>query len=267
MRHAHDAEGEQLALEMQKKPEDETLRRIASDWLEAHGTWTYTVGLDLGQRQDPSALAAVGRGGTRSGVALTYRCVGLQRWHLGTPYPQVVEDTRKLLTRPELRDAPLVVDQTGVGVAVVDFFRERLDRHLVAVNITGGRQCSRLPNGDWSVPKIDLVAVIQSLMGRRMLALPPRTRHKLAGVLEAELRNFKVKVTQAGNETMSAWRESDNDDLELALAISCWFSDRGGAVIDNTAAASSGRSAIALAPEGVFHSSPSPARRDGGYAI
>ncbi len=227
---------------------------------------TYTVGLDLGQKQDPSALTLIERVACpKSGEPLAYNCRGLERWPLGTPYPEIVRRVDYLMSKPQLKEAPLVVDQTGVGLAVVDMFRLVLDRTIVPVNITGGKQCHRLPNGDWSVPKIDLVAVIVSLMGRRMLFFPPG--HRLRKALENELRNFKVKVTQAGNETFSAWRENDNDDLVLALSVACWYADRSGAAIDNSKAATSGRSLLADAPAGVFGVRPDSARRDGGYPI
>jgi hypothetical protein len=225
---------------------------------------TYTVGLDLGQRQDPSALIVIERVADATGEAVAYHCRGLERWHLGTPYPEVIARTRHIMDTPQLRESPLVIDQTGVGVAVVDMFRLVLDRVIVPVNITGGKQCSRLPNGDWSVPKFDLVAVIQSLMGRRLLRFP--RGHRLAKVLVDELRNFKVKVTAAANETFMG-REGANDDMVLSLAVAAWYADRAGAVIDNAAAASSGKSLLADAPAGVFGTERRPQRLDGGYQL
>jgi len=226
---------------------------------------TYTVGLDLGQRQDPSALVVIEREAAADGTPTAYRCLGLERWPLGTPYLEVVARTRAVMDAPPLKEAPLVVDQTGVGVAVVEMFRHAIDRVLVPVNITGGKQCHRLPSGDWSVPKFDLVAVIQSLLGRRLLTFP--RGHRLCKVLVDELRNFKVRVTAAANETYSAWRDSDKDDMVLALACSLWYADRAAGVIDNSKAASSGRSLLADAPAGVFGPGPMTPRFDGGYPL
>jgi hypothetical protein len=35
-----------------------------------------------------------------------------------------------------------------------------------------------------------------------------------------------VKVTAAANEVFKAWRDGDNDDLVLALAIAAWQAER-----------------------------------------
>ena len=43
-----------------------------------------------------------------------------------------------------------------------------------------------------------------------------------AGLLRAELLNFRVKITAAANETFGAWREGEHDDLVLAVALACW---------------------------------------------
>ena len=47
----------------------------------------------------------------------------LERFPLGTPYPEVVEVVRELLKTPPLPGALVAVDQTGVGRAVVEMLR------------------------------------------------------------------------------------------------------------------------------------------------
>src|SRR5205085_2524303 len=70
-----------------------------------------------------------------------FACPHLQRWPLGTPYPQIVEDVRALLSRPPLAGCILGIDATGVGRAVADLFRRgRLNATLRPVVITGGHQ-------------------------------------------------------------------------------------------------------------------------------
>src|SRR5258708_19783274 len=85
----------------------------------------YLIGLDLGQSRDYSALAIVqrvwnpvadGMGRLVSHYALRH----LQRWPLHTSYPAVVADLAGLVRTPPLSWPVLVVDQTGVGQAVVD---------------------------------------------------------------------------------------------------------------------------------------------------
>jgi hypothetical protein len=41
-----------------------------------------------------------------------------------------------------------------------------------------------------------------------------------------ELRNFTIKTTAAGNDTMATLRERDHDNLVLASALRCWWSEQ-----------------------------------------
>jgi hypothetical protein len=34
-----------------------------------------------------------------------------------------------------------------------------------------------------------------------------------------------VKVSAAGNEAFTGWRERDHDDLVLAVALACWLAE------------------------------------------
>jgi hypothetical protein len=209
----------------------------------------YFAGLDLGQLADPSAAAVVERTVyPRSGARPTYSVRHLQRWPLGTPYPQIVEAVRALLARPNpatgapllgsarpnpatgaplLGSARLVVDATGVGRAVVDLFRllPELTGRLTAVSITGGKG-SRWDDKSaaWNVAKVELVGDLQAELGHGRLKVAKSLPH--AETLIQELTTFSVKITAAGNETFEAWRERDHDDLVLALAVALWYAAR-----------------------------------------
>jgi hypothetical protein len=107
----------------------------------------YFVGLDLGQAQDYSALAVLERPEVSARTPRHLRRPAhalrhLQRWPLGTSYPSIVQDVHNLLRRPVLYRCILIVDQTGVGRAVVDMLADTL-RHAVTclfmpVTITDG---------------------------------------------------------------------------------------------------------------------------------
>ena len=64
------------------------------------------IGLDLGQRQDHSALVVVSRDGympwmgTQAGGPLVVRYA--ERVPLGTPYPAVVEWVREIVAQPQM---------------------------------------------------------------------------------------------------------------------------------------------------------------------
>lgn len=181
----------------------------------------YFSGVDLGQSADHSALAAVERT-TRPDPARPDRTVyyfavrHLHRWPLGTPYPQVVADTKRLFAAPPLGGSVLAIDRTGAGRAVSDLLTSAgIDARLRPLTITGGEN-----SGGGSVAKKELVGAVQVTLrdGRLKIAsgLP------LADVLTDELAAFRVKVTPAGNETFEAWRVRDHDDLVLAVALALY---------------------------------------------
>ena len=107
------------------------------------------VGLDLGQSQDFTAIAALERAeltgefdpvmfAWRKKVMLRLRY--LERVPLGTSYPDVVERVRRTTRARELGGrCHLAVDATGVGRPVVDLLRRaELGCRIVPATITGG---------------------------------------------------------------------------------------------------------------------------------
>jgi hypothetical protein len=187
----------------------------------------YIVALDLGQEQDFSALCVVRQTmesdpDNTGGSASMYLIQHLQRWPLRTPYTEIVSDVAMLLAREPLPGCWLALDGTGVGKAVTDMFRTvKMPARLVPITIHGVVQVC--VNGEgWSVPKKDLVGVLQVLLQRRRLKvarLPERE------TLLQEMRAFRVKVSATGHESFAAWRERDHDDLVLAVALACWLGE------------------------------------------
>jgi hypothetical protein len=212
------------------------------------------VGLDLGQAQDYTALAAVEQTeapaptadadiipapapdigeaqaeaptANRPAKPLPHFAVRhLNRWQLGTPYPAIVADVAALLAADPLKRCTLCVDATGVGRAVIDLFRQaKLPARLSPITITAGHSASLAGDG-WHVPKKDLVAIMQTLLQGRRLGIARRLPE--AETLKRELAAFRVKVTAAANETFEAWRERDHDDLVFAMALPLWYAARG----------------------------------------
>ncbi|CAN5767468.1 hypothetical protein BH23CHL2_BH23CHL2_25020 [soil metagenome] len=149
----------------------------------------------------------------------------LQRFDLGTPYPRIVTEVTRLLMRRQIKDRgfALVIDATGVGLAVVDLFREAGLRP-VAVTITGGQRAHR-DGQSWNVPKRDLVGSAQAALQSDRLKIAASLPE--AQTLRDELRSFKVKINErTGHDSYSAWRERDHDDQVLAVAMACWYRDR-----------------------------------------
>jgi len=178
------------------------------------------IGVDVGQRNDYTAVA----------VLIGPTLAGLDRVRQ-EDYNDVAERVAGLLERPGLADATVVLDETGVGVAVGDLLAKALrgrgrGGRLLRVTITNGLKTTTVPGG-FHVPKRDLVtAVALALEGGRLIipsALP------MSGTLVEELANFKVTVSAGGHDSYGAgadWREGNHDDLVLALALAVWYRDR-----------------------------------------
>jgi len=182
----------------------------------------FILGLDLGQAQDFTAVAAAE---VIPSEPTAYHLRHLERLRLGTPYPVVVERVKALLFREPLRGCTdLVVDATGVGPLVVDLLRDA-GLSPVAVTIHGGETVSEEKGGDrWRVPKRDLVATVQVLLqtGRLKVAeaLPD------AATLVRELLAYRVKLSEHGHDSYNA-RQGAHDDLVLAVGLAVWWGERG----------------------------------------
>ncbi|MGE5647067.1 MAG: hypothetical protein ACM336_14895 [Acidobacteriota bacterium] len=188
------------------------------------------MGLDLGQRQDFTAIAVVERAEVRTGfdyvawgpvierrLSLRY----LERIALGTPYPEVVGRVREIVQSEELAGrCTVVADATGVGGPVMDLLRAAgLGCGLVPVTITGGDRAARA-GGGWRVPKRDLVVGLQVLLEAGALQIAAGMREGERFV--KEVTGMRVKVSASGHESFAAWREGTHDDLVLAVALACW---------------------------------------------
>ncbi len=208
----------------------------------------FFIGLDLGKRRDFTALAVLERRVYPDGPRLDL--THMERLPLETSYPMIVRHVEALAARPELRPqrerdpgfggrvevdlAPepvIVVDATGVGVAVCDLFlAAAMPAAVLPLTITSGAGPGRLDRwGEtdarafWT-PKAELVSTVQMLLQTGRLRVAPGL--PLADVLMRELLGFEVKVSDAGRESYNAYREGTHDDLLLATAISAWVAGR-----------------------------------------
>jgi hypothetical protein len=185
----------------------------------------FFVGMDIGQRQDFTALAVVERREVYRGVgASTFHSAAVrhvERMALGTPYPEVVGRVAEIVgSRALAGDCCLTVDATGVGAPVVDMLRAaRLGCEITAVTITGGERMNQHATG-WNVPKQDLMAGVQVLLERRELKIA----RDLTGarMLMRELQDVQTRGRRDGGMRAGAEGVGQHDDLAIALALACW---------------------------------------------
>jgi hypothetical protein len=211
-----------------------------------YSVYSYHLGLDVGQASDPSALSIVReewaakraepgiRGYWQEWPFLPhevkYDIVHLERFPLNTSYPDIVElvaNRVKVLRtnteghgsmhkkhRPAIK---LAVDYTGVGRGVVDFFR-LMRLNVMPITLTGGAKITYdEKDGDWHVPKRELVTIVQLYLQGGQVKVAPRLPE--AEVLSQEMTNFRYSLNRRGNELYGVeWREGKHDDLLLATA-------------------------------------------------
>jgi hypothetical protein len=148
----------------------------------------------------------------------------LQRFELGTKYTDVVDRVAALIRSAPLRHMPavLLVDKTGVGAAVLDSFTHA-GVGTVAITLHGGSSVNRDPQrAGYRVPKRDLVTVTQVLLQNGRLKVAAELPE--AETLKKELLNFRVKIDpRTAHDSYEHWRESEHDDLVLAVSMAAWF--------------------------------------------
>ncbi len=183
----------------------------------------YVVGLDLGKSMDYTAVAILEVFGAPPEA--NYHCRHLQRFKLGTSYPHIVDVVREMCRRePLLSSKPtLAVDQTGVGNAVVDIFKQaKLNADLQPILIHGGDNAVR-EDGVWRVPKRELVGSTQVALQTGRLKIAAELPE--VSILTQEMQTFQVGISQSGFDSYNA-RTGAHDDLVLALAMALWLAHR-----------------------------------------
>ncbi|HEY7153834.1 MAG TPA: hypothetical protein VH575_07725 [Gemmataceae bacterium] len=184
----------------------------------------YFVGLDLGQAQQYTAIAALERTTTPDlqtpdREVRHYAVRHLQRFPLGTPYTAVCARLVEMFASAPLSGTTLLVDQTAVGRPVVQMLRRsRINARIRAIALSLGQKATG--RGVRLVPRKELVSTLQVLLQARRLKVSPALPE--AQTLVTELMKFKAKPTTATDDTLESWREGPHDDLVLAVAMAAW---------------------------------------------
>jgi len=173
------------------------------------------IGVDIGQRQDPTAIAVVE---VQEADGQAHHFVRyLERLPLGTPYPQVAARVIEVADGAADRagsDPLIYVDATGVGGPVVDLLRGARYA-VVPVCFNHGDRRVR-GHGEVRLGKAWLVSRLQVLLQQGRLHLP---RSSEAEVLARELMDYEIRVDQNGSDKYGAFKVGTHDDLVTALGL------------------------------------------------
>ncbi|HEY8745810.1 MAG TPA: hypothetical protein VIU62_22210 [Chloroflexota bacterium] len=178
-----------------------------------------TVGVDIGQRVDPTAIAVVDAE-VRAGI-VHHVARHLERLPLNTPYPQVGARVAQVVAGVARQTGSyprLYVDATGVGTPVCDELKRAGVRgHLTPVYFTyGDRRIVDSEKGQISLGKAYLVSRLQALLQGGRLHLPKTPE---AEALGRELLDYEIKVSEDANDRYGAFKVGAHDDLVTALGL------------------------------------------------
>jgi hypothetical protein len=202
------------------------------------------VGVDLGQRRDPTAICVTeseiretgektviayhddGSLTQREEVAPYYLVRHLERQALGTSYPDVAARLSEIVAKLD-RDfsegyLAMVMDATGVGQPVVDIVRAALQGgrcRMTGAILTGSEKMEGHPGArEVRLGKLHLVSNLQALLQQGRIGLPETAE---ARQLAEELLDFELRVNENANLISGAFRTGAHDDLVVALGLSC----------------------------------------------
>lgn len=197
-----------------------------------------TIGVDIGQRVDPTAIAVVereervtGRKYHPDGSVILNNKDERRVWHhttrylerlpLGTSYPDVARRLAKVAANVAEKTGHrprLYLDATGVGKPVVDVLRDHeVKARLIAVYFTYGDRRMKGEDGSIILGKAYLVSRLQALFQGERLHLP--RHHPEAETMTRELLDYEIRVDKNANDTYGAFRVGTHDDLVTALGL------------------------------------------------
>jgi hypothetical protein len=209
-----------------------------------------TIGIDIGQRVDPTAIAVTELQWrptppdvlARTGIPIEdhYLVRHIGRLKLGTSYPdiadrlaEIVRNTEALVRAGTLRalagsyeqedyaDLRVYIDATGVGKPVVDML-VRAGVRVTGVYFTHGDRRVETPVPGSSEVTVQLgkafmVSRLQVLLQTRRIHLPDTSEAKATA---QELLDYEIEVDEKANDTYGAFRTGAHDDLVTGLGLS-----------------------------------------------
>lgn len=229
------AVAERLAEQGQQVPEqvqqaiDARRQQVVEQAAEWRPPWA-TIGVDLGKRTDHSAVALLTP--VRPGEPGRWRVPSVTRLPLasGEGTSHYLSQARRIgaavdrVLQVVAGSVTVLVDSTGVGEAVVELVAGHLPEsrrlRLVQVVLTGGRSANHR-GSRWSVSKLALIDPLTAALEQQEIRFG-NFPHREA--TQRELLAYRVKPSSVagGAERLEAEKDSDHDDLVIAVALATY---------------------------------------------
>jgi hypothetical protein len=183
----------------------------------------FYIGVDLGKDVDFTAISFIAKIGR--GIQAIYQVVHLERLPLGTPYPKIVGRIQTLIEIAQINSRlTLIVDKTGVGGPVIDYFR-LANLRTRGITITSGKEPHGRRGGDWNVPRDDLITQMQFLIDVERLRIAKSI--PLALDLVEELTHFKPSPSSKAKRVSPPFSQRLHDDLAMSTMLPVWYGEKG----------------------------------------
>jgi len=189
------------------------------------------VGIDVGQKVDPSAIAVVEIVPRAEGRGMVdhHETRFIQRLPLGITYPAIAARLGEIVANVERAlpwvtgayqqkpwlDLEVYADATGVGQPLIDILNET-GLKVVPVYFTHGDRRS-VADGQVSLGKAWLVARLKGLFQTGRIHLPPG--HPEAAAMARELEDYEIRIAEDANDRYGAFRVGAHDVLVTALGL------------------------------------------------
>ncbi len=179
-----------------------------------------TVGIDIGQKIDPTAIAVVEQEWRGANEAREDHSIvrAILRLPLGTSYVEITARLAEIVANVRQRGVVprrVFVDATGVGTPVVDELKKAGVR-VTAVYFTHGDRRTVAEDGNVTLGKAYLVSRMKALMQTDRLHLP---RTDEAEAMQRELLDYEIRVSEDANDRYGAFRVGSHDDMVTAIGL------------------------------------------------
>ena len=178
----------------------------------------YVLGVDLGQVNDPTAVALIEHSFGRQPLLQVRPPAALPTRHELPGDQRSDRRPSQRLTAPRPHQRRRRRDrcrQTRRGRPQA----EARSNRFYAITITGGNSVTASP-GNTNVPKRDLISTCQLLLQNGRLKIAAGIPD--AAALIDEMLAYRITISENGHDSYGPWRERDHDDLLLALALAAW---------------------------------------------